>query len=50
MVTVTVSLKTGQIVNVVDHGPRPGDDEWMKPVAEIIAERIIREGLQGQKG
>ena len=50
MVAVTVSLRTGQILSVVDHGPKPGDDEWMKPVAEIIAERIVREGLQRQKG
>lgn len=43
MVTITASLKTGKITSVVDHGPRPGDDAWIKPIAKIIAKQIVKE-------
>lgn len=42
MVTVTASLKTGKIISAVDHGPRPGDDGWIKPIAKIIAKELAK--------
>ena len=42
MVTVTASLKTGKIVSIVDNGPRPGDDAWIKPIAKIIAKELAK--------
>lgn len=48
MVTVTASLKTGKIISIVDNGPRPGDDQWVKPIAKIIASQIRREGMTCQ--
>ena len=35
--------KTGKIISVVDHGPRPGDDAYLDVIADIIADRIIKE-------
>ncbi len=46
MVTVTASLKTGKIISVVDHGPKSGDNAYLDVIADIIAERIVREGLK----
>lgn len=43
MITVTASLKTGEITSIVDNGPRPGDGQWVKPIAKIIAQQIARE-------
>jgi hypothetical protein len=43
VITVTASLKTGKIISIVDNGPRPGDDQWVKPIAKIIASQIRRE-------
>jgi len=43
MVTVTASLKTGKIISVVDHGPRPGDETFDKVLVDLIVTRIRKE-------
>lgn len=43
MFTITASLKIGKIISVVDNGPQPGDVEWIKPAAKIIAKQIVKE-------
>lgn len=41
MFAVRASIETGEILSAVDEGPRPGDDGWVKAVAELIFEQML---------
>ena len=45
MIAVTINAKTGA-KTVTDLGPHPKDYDWIPALAEILAEKIMKEEKQ----